>query len=386
LGSVAGMNQSLQEIAATIPLTDNHCHGVIRGNVERDVFEITATESDWPEPNGMTIFDSPVGIMMRAECANLLDLPRHCSPDDYFNRRYELGQDEVSRRLVPTTGISTFIVDSGFKSSNVLLPSEMQELVPGSRAYEIVRLETVAEHMAAGTTAKTFIADYAGALATAAKDAIGFKSIMAYRFGLDFNPARPTSAEVEAAAGEWLRSNQQRGKIRMDHPVLLRHILWEAVDYKMAIQFHVGYGDSDIVMHRCDPTQMTEFLRMTVDSGTSIMLLHCYPFTREAGYLAQVYPHVYLDTGASAHWTGLSSPTIVSHSVEMAPMSKVLFSSDAFGLPELYYVGTLVWRRAMGEILNRWVQSDGLGYDDAVKYLNWMANDNARRAYRLLPE
>ncbi len=380
------MKPSLQEIAATIPLTDNHCHGVIRGNIERPVFEITATESDWPEPNGMTIFDSPVGIMMRSECASLLDLPRHSSPDDYFNRRYELGQAEVSRRLVPATGISTFIVDSGFKSDNVLLPSEMQELVPGSRAFEIVRLETVAEQMAHNTTASTFIADYAAALALASKDAIGFKSIIAYRYGLDFNPARPSKSEVEVATGEWLASNEQRGKIRMDHPVLLRHILWEAVDYKRAIQFHVGYGDSDIVMHRCDPTQMTEFLRMTVDSGTSMMLLHCYPFTREAGYLAQVYPHVYLDTGASAHWTGLSSPTIVSHSVEMAPMSKVLFSSDAFGLPELYFVGTLVWRRAMGDILHKWVQSDGLGYDDAVKYLGWMANDNARRAYRLLPE
>ncbi|CAB4338410.1 MAG: amidohydrolase family protein [Actinobacteria bacterium] len=380
------MPDSLLEIAQTIPLTDNHCHGVVRGNLERPNFEIIATESDWPEPNGMTIFDSPVGIMMRAECASLLDLPRHCSPDDFFNRRYELGQAEVTRRLVPPTGIKTFIVDSGFKSDNVLTPTEMQEVVPDCRAFEIVRLETVAESMASNTSAKTFISDYAKALAEASKDAIGFKSIIAYRYGLDFNPERPTAQEVEVAAGQWLKSNDERGKIRMDHPVLLRHILWEAVDYKRAIQFHVGYGDSDIVMHRCDPTQMTDFIRMTVDSGISIMLLHCYPFTREAGYLAQVYPHVYLDTGAAAHWTGLSSPTIVSHSVEMAPMSKVLFSSDAFGLPELYYVGTLVWRRAMGAILDGWVKSDGLGYDDAVKYLNWMANDNARRAYRLLPE
>lgn len=50
------------------------------------------------------------------------------------------------------------------------------------------------------------------------------------------------------------------------------------------------------------------------------MLLHCYPFVREAGYLAQVYPHVYLDTGAAGHWAGLSSPAVISESVEMAPM------------------------------------------------------------------
>lgn len=380
------MPQPLTEIAAAIPLTDNHCHGVVRGDLTRPEFEIIATESDWPEPHGMTVLDSPVGIMMRAECAPLLDLPRHCSPDEFWQRRSELGQAEVTRRLVPPTGIETLLVDSGFKSDNVLLPREMQDVVPGSRAFEIVRLETVAETVGRSTTAATFASDYAAALAEAAKDAVGFKSIMAYRFGLDFDPTRPTAAEVTTAAGEWMASNERRGRVRMDHPVLLRHILWEAVDYRTAIQFHVGYGDSDIVMHRCDPTQMTEFLRMTVDSGVSIMLLHCYPFIREAGYLAQVYPHVYLDTGAAGHWTGLSSPRIVAHSVEMAPMSKVLFSSDAFGLPELYYLGTLVWRRAIGAILDSWVTSDDLGHADAVKYLGWMANSNARRAYRLLPD
>ncbi len=32
--------------------------------------------------------------------------------------------------------------------------------------------------------------------------------------------------------------------------------------------------------------------------GTPIMLLHCYPFQREAGFLANVFPHVYMDLGA----------------------------------------------------------------------------------------
>ena len=257
-------------------------------------------------------------------------------------------------------------------------------ITPGTYAREIVRLETVAEGMALNTSAETFIQDYANALATAAKDAVGFKSVMAYRYGLDFDPNRPSKQEVTKAAGEWLAEVATQKRPRMNHPILLRHILWEAVDYKTAIQFHVGYGDSDIVMHRCDPTQMTEFLRRTVDLGVSIMLLHCYPFVREAGYLAQVYPHVYLDTGAAGHWTGLSSPTIVAESVEMAPMSKILFSSDAFGLPELYFLGTHVWRVAMGNILQNWVDADGLGEADAVKYLNWMATENAHRAYRLL--
>ena len=60
---------SIQEAAATVPLVDHHCHGVLRDTPDRASFEILATESDWPEPPGLSIFDSPFGVVMRAECA-----------------------------------------------------------------------------------------------------------------------------------------------------------------------------------------------------------------------------------------------------------------------------------------------------------------------------
>ena len=98
-------------------------------------------------------------------------------------------------------------------------------------AVEIVRVEQVAESIAGTTAASTFVADFRQELGARAASAVGFKSIIAYRFGLDFDPARPSEAEVERAAGEWLASCERLGRVRMDHPVLLRHILWEAVDH-----------------------------------------------------------------------------------------------------------------------------------------------------------
>lgn len=371
---------SIQEAAATVPLVDHHCHGILRDTPDRATFELLATESDWPEPAGMTIFDSPFGVIMRAECAPLLDLPRHVDADTYMARRAELGQAELTRRMLPLTGIETLVMDTGFRGTAILTPAEMAEAT-GMAAVEIVRVEQVAESIAGTTSASTFAADFRQELGARAVSAVGFKSIIAYRFGLDFDPARPSEAEVERAAGEWLESCERLGRVRMDHPVLLRHILWEAVDHGKPIQFHVGYGDSDIVLHRVDPTQMTGFIKATVDSGIRIMLLHCYPFIREAGFLAQVYPHVYLDTGAAVNYTGLSSETLVRHSMELAPVSKVLFSSDAFGLPELYFGGAFLWRRAVAEILGGWVAADGMGEADALRYLHWMAGDNARRVY-----
>ena len=371
---------TIQDVASTVPLIDHHCHGVLRDTPDRAAFEILATESDWPEPPGMTIFDSPFGVMVRAECGPLLDLRRHAPADDYVGRRAELGQAEVTRRLLPPTGIATLVIDTGFRGDSILSPAEMATAT-GATTFEIVRLEQVAEEIAPSTTAERFAADFRQRLGERASDAVGFKSIIAYRFGLDFDPARPEAREVARAAGEWLAACAERGSIRMDHPVLLRHILWEAVDHRKPIQFHVGYGDSDIVLHRCDPTHMTGFIKATVNSGIQIMLLHCYPFIREAGFLAQVYPHVWLDTGAAVNYTGRSSGALVRQSMEMAPFSKVLFSSDAFGLPELYFGGAFLWRRGVGRILDEWVAEDGMGRQDAERYLRMMAGDNARRAY-----
>ena len=373
---------SIQEAAASIPLVDHHCHGVLRDTPDRATFEILATESDWPEPAGMTIFDSPFGVLVRAECAPLLDLPRHVTADAYMARRAELGQAEVTRRLLPPTGIATHVIDTGFRGASILSPAEMATAA-GSTAFEIVRLEQVAEEIAATTTADGFAADFEQRLGERAAHAVGFKSIIAYRFGLDFDPARPTAPEVAQAAGAWLAACGERGTVRMDDPVLLRHILWQAVGHRKPIQVHIGYGDSDIVLHRCDPTQMTGFIKATVDSGIQLMLLHCYPFIREAGFLAQVYPHVWLDTGAAVNYTGLASEALVRQSMEMAPFSKVLFSSDAFGLPELYFGGAFLWRRAVGRILGEWVGDDGMGAADAQRYLAMMAGGNAQRAYGL---
>ncbi len=372
---------SLINFSRTVPLVDHHCHGIVRDDLSRPEFELLATESDWTEPAGMTIFDSPFGVTVRAECSSLLDLPRHSSAQDYWARRSELGQQEVASRLMQNTGIETLIIDTGFRGTSILDLPEMSSLT-GADSFEIVRLESVAESLVGKTNADSFEEDYRAELSRRATDAVGFKSIIAYRYGLDFDPTRPTATQVRESASQWLAS-QDRVKPRLDHPVLLRFVLWEAVLHRKPIQFHVGYGDSDIVLHRCDPTQMTGFIKATVDTGIEIMLLHCYPFIREAGFLAQVYPHVWLDTGSAVNYTGPSSQELIRASLELAPFGKMLFSSDAFGLPELYYCGALLWRRGVGEILDEWVKQDRMGIDDAHRYLSWFAHGNAQRAYKL---
>ncbi|WUJ71060.1 amidohydrolase [Kribbella soli] len=374
--------ESFAEFVAGLPLIDHHCHGVRTGTTTDADFELLATESDWPAPPGTSVFDNPFGIAVRALCAPLLDLPQHCTAEDYLKRRGELGDQEVSARLLAASGTDRYLLDTGFRASTIMSPPEMAQLT-GAVTQEIVRLEALAESIAPDCTAAGFSSAFEDALERALEHAVGVKSIIAYRYGLDFDPTPPANAEVTAAAGRWLAGIEVGGPVRLTDPVLLRHLLWRAVGFGKPIQLHVGFGDADIVLHRCDPSHLTEFAHATRETGVQLMLLHCYPYIREAGILAQLFPHVWMDTSCAVSHTGPSSETLVRQSLEIAPMHKVLYASDAFGLPELYLCGAQLWRRAVGRILGEWVAEGFAGETDARRYAELLGRGNAIRAYGL---
>ncbi len=375
--------ESFTQYLAQATVVDHHCHGITRGELSSGQFADLATESDWPQPTGGDVFDSPVGVAIRARCAPELGIAKHATGADYLSARTALGSTEVSRRLLQAANISTYLVDTGHRSADLLSPHELASITRG-RAHEVARLEPIAETIARdGVDAADFAATFGQRLQDALGTAAGVKSVIAYRCGLDFDPARPSEAEVRLAADRWLTHCASTQGWRLDEPVLLRAILWAAVDAGKPLQMHVGYGDSDIVLNRCDPTKMTEFLRATVHTGTPIMLLHNYPFIREAGYLSQAYPHVYLDTGAAVGYTGASALALIRQSLELTPFSKLLFSTDAFGLPELYLLGSQLMREGLAKVFGAWLEHDEISLQDARRFAEMILAGNATRIYEL---
>jgi uncharacterized protein len=207
--------------------------------------------------------------------------------------------------------------------------------------------------------------------------AVGTKSVLAYRGGFDGDLTEPSAAEVATAAARW----RDTGGIRLTDRVLLRFGLHQALRLGKPLQFHVGFGDRDCDLHRANPLHLLDFLRRSGD--TPIVLLHCYPYEREAGYLAQAFNNVYLDGGLSVNYLGARAPAFIARLLELAPFRKIVYSSDGFGPAELHYLGTTLWRNGIHRVLSGFVDNDDWSPADAMRVVDLIARDNAARIYQL---
>ena len=166
-------------------------------------------------------------------------------------------------------------------------------------------------------------------------------------------------------------------------PAAVRFGVHAAAEAGLPIQFHVGLGDRDLDLHRVDPMLLLGLLRQPAIQRVPVLLLHCYPFHRQAGYLAQAFTNVSFDVGLAVNYAGARSVEVVAESLEMAPFARQLYSSDAWGPPEFHLLGSVLWRRAMARVLARWVREGDWGVADAVRVVEMIGSSNAERVYRL---
>ncbi len=372
------MTGPVREALAALPLVDHHCHGVATGELDRPAFESLLTEgAAWP---GISPFDTPAGVAVRRHCAPVLDLPRHASPETYLARRADLGPAEVNRRFLAAAGVDALCVDTGYTPLPLTSPRELADAA-GAAAFEVVRLEGVAESVArAGVEPDAYAAAFRGAAedAVRAPGVVAVKSVAAYRTGFELDPTRPTEAEVTEAARRWLAAGG-----RLDDPVLVRELLWTAVDLGLPLQLHTGFGDGDLRLAGADPALLTDWLRLI--AGTiPVLLLHCWPYQRQAAYLAAVFEQVYLDVGLTLHHVGPArARAVLEEALEITPFRKLLYSSDAYGLAEFHLLGAVSFRRGLGALLQDRVDADELSPDDALRLVRWTGSGNARRLYGL---
>lgn len=376
-----GPSAELNELLDRLPLVDHHTHSIVGGPVDERAYTFMLDESDRPESATIAGLDTQVGFAVRRWCAPLLGMAPNEPAASFLAARLAMRNEEAAARLLPAARFGRVILETGYRGDELVAADDLGRLARAP-VSTVARLETIAETVALGGETAT---RFAGAVRDAvqrelAAGAVGLKSIVAYRHGLDVDPLRPADAEVASAAARWLREVESSGRARLVDPVLLRFLLWTAVDTGRPLQLHAGYGDPDLDLARCDPLLLTDFIRAT-EGRAPILLLHNYPFHRHAGYLAQMFPHVWIDVGLGVNYTGAQSPAVVAESLELAPFARILFSSDAWGLPELHLLGAVLWRRGISRVVGEWVARGDWSLPDAERVVRMVASENADRVY-----
>ncbi len=376
-----GPHREVNDLLASVRLLDHHAHTILRGQLSAERFVGVLSESNRPEAARRAGLETQLGVALRRWCAPLLSLPRGVSAEAYLALRATLTNTDVASRLLPAAGLAGLLVDTGYPIDDAVGLDELEGLA-ATPVRAVLRLEALAERLVREVGAAAFPAAFETALAEEARHAVAVKSIAAYRTGLDLDPRSPDRAEVVAAVGNWLRAVERGSPLRLTDPVIERFLLWSAVELGKPLQVHTGFGDPDLDLDRANPLLLTEFLRRT-EGRLWVLLLHTYPFHREAAYLAHVFPHVAFDVGLAVHHSGIGSESILAETLEIAPWSKILFSSDAWGVPELHLLGSWLFRRGLARLLGRWVIDEDWSPSDVRRFVELLAAGNAREIYGL---
>jgi uncharacterized protein len=219
----------------------------------------------------------------------------------------------------------------------------------------------------------------------AGSGAAGVKTIAAYRAGLRLRRHPTGGVESDFAR---LRERARRGEqVRLSGAPLVHSLLFEAAlecrDLGLPLQVHCGIGDPDEDLAEASPLGLRPLLADPRYEGLRIVLLHCYPFHREAAYLCATFAGVFMDLSLTLPLAGLDGPRAMSEALGLAPWSKLLYASDASRLPEYFLVAAAVHREALAAAFGELVERRILSLDEAADAGSRVLAGNARDLYRL---
>jgi predicted TIM-barrel fold metal-dependent hydrolase len=365
-------------------IIDHHCHALRRFDHPLPADEFRAffaetTDPAMPPHIARTVFY----MRMVRDVAALLGC--EATEDALLKLRNSTPLEDYARRLFDAGNWRALFIDTGYKSPDSYTVRAMSE-VTGRPTAEVLRLETQMEDLIASNTSLRQVEE---ALREAVRDSrsqgiVGLKSIAAYRGGLQVE--RRTFDEANAVFPRLKELAGRHGHVRLSDRAMLDYLLRAAIEeaaaIEMPVQFHVAFGDDDADLRTANPLHLRNLLTDPAFRRVPFVLLHCYPYVREAGYLAALYAHVFVDVSLTMPLTAHGSTAAFSEVLELAPVSKVLFATDAHSMPELFYAGALHGRHALGHVLDRLVADQMISPAQAAEAAEDILWRNSSRLYR----
>jgi hypothetical protein len=369
-----------------IPIVDNHCHSLLRQQPQDDEsFRIHLTESYFEEIAREHVPSSILYRRFLVELAALLECDP--TPDAVHAARRERGVEWLTREIVARANFKTWLIDTGYGADTTFSLDELRNLAQ-VRVEEVLRLEPLIERLILESSGRfeSFLDDYRGAISgLRARGIVGMKSVIAYRTGLHVGEV--AAGEAAAAFAELREVGRRASKLRVASKPLLDHLIVIAVEEAarqgVPIQFHTGLGDPDLDLTLVDPAAL-RFLFSERFRAAPIVLLHTgYPYVRSLAYVAAMFPNVYADMGETILFAAGEATGIYRELIGLAPATKLLFSTDASLVPELYWIGARVGRQALGRVLDEHIADGVLDERTALDWAERMLWRNSEAVYGL---
>ena len=282
-----------------------------------------------------------------------------------------------ARRLLSEANLEAVLLDTGYGGGGAL---EDHEGLLQARVFEITRVERVAEQLLpeAGSVGELLAMVEENLLG--AESAKGFKTVAAYRGGLAV-PLGSTEEEVERA----FEAEKADHEVRIQRPALLGALLLVALRVAgrsgKPLQVHTGFGDEDLNLPAADPALLKPLLEHPLAANARIVVLHTYPYTRQAGWLASLYPNVFFDLSLAIPLTAHAAESLLSEALELAPWSQLLYASDGFVGPELFFLGARRFKEALRRVLENLSRRRFLSGSEAEDLAEAVLRSNAREIY-----
>lgn len=380
---------SLRRLIQTHPLIDNHAHNLLAQAAARNYAKYPF-EQITSEAQGSALHNAPSTLPLQraaAQLATLYDCPTSewdrvkAARDQYVERDY----DGLIRRCLE--GTHSLLLDDLLTDQDIE-PFTWHDRFTTAPTKRIVRIEVVAAQVLTSilpngydqsssdiTVLRQYLDQFSQGFNQKISEAIadpvvvGFKSVICYRTGLNVQVAddKDDSNLLESFSRTLSQGSGSTYRVE-DKPLndwLVRQALnqlqsakeKDASEPNKPLQLHTGLGDNDINLILSNPAYLQDLVARY--PKVDFVLLHsAYPYTREAGYLACVYPNVYLDLGEVFPMVSRDAQeSIIRESLEIVPTTRLLWSTDGHFFPETYWLANKQFRDALEKVRSCHIKS-----------------------------
>ncbi|TIO24063.1 amidohydrolase family protein [Mesorhizobium sp.] len=164
--------------------------------------------------------------------------------------------------------------------------------------------------------------------------------------------------------------------------------LEECLKRDMPMQIHTGDGEApEVILRNQDPFYLEEVVRFDKDNMMrmpKIIPLHAgYPSVGKAAWLSHLYPNCYFELSIMTPFVHQSLYERYKQVMETVPLPKILFASDNYHVPELFWLAGRWGKRYLAKALTDYVVGGSLAFDEAIEAARMVLHKNNRAVYNL---